>query len=179
MYALKMVEQLTISKTYKQPHYKMWFVIGVFIALIASSIAYNLNVFDHSQSSMQATLDESCDLHKGSCKSVFADGSSVSLLISPNTIPLLQRLQLRVEVQGISAKKVEIDFTGYEIDLGYNRPELKALNKTTFIGDAFLPLCTLSEMDWSAKVLLHTDKGLMMAPYKFHTVKKSTVYDLY
>ncbi len=175
-----MAGQLTIGKTFKQPHYKIWAVMIVFIAIIVASIAYKFKEFDRSQSNnMQATLDESCDLHNGPCKLTFADGSSVSLLISPNTIPLLQRLQLHVEVEGISVKKVEIDFTGYEIDLGYNRPELKAINKTTFMGDAFLPLCTLSEMDWSAKVLLHTDKGLMMAPYKFHTIKKSTVYDLY
>ena len=174
-----MAGQLSISKTFRQPHHKIWAVIAMFMALTTASIAYKFKVFDHSKSNMQATLDESCDLHNGPCKLMFADGGSVTLLISPNTIPLLQRLQLQVEVEGISVNKVEIDFTGYEIDLGYNRPVLKAVNSSTFVGDAFLPLCTLSEMDWSAKVLLHTNKGIMIAPYKFHTVKKSTVYDLY
>jgi hypothetical protein len=173
-----MEEKLIVDGTNKQSNYNIWTVVAILLLIVVALIAYKFKVSDSSQFIMQATMDESCDLHKGSCKLAFADGGSVSLLISPKTIPLLERLHVRVEVEGIPVSKVEIDFSGVGIDMGYNRPELKALTKTTFVSDAFLPVCTLSEMDWNAKVLLHTDKGLLMAPYKFNTIKKSTVYDL-
>ena len=173
-----MEEKLTIDGTNKQSNYNIWTVVAILLLIIVAAIGYKLKISDSSKAIMQATLDESCDLHKGSCKLAFADGGSVSLLISPNTIPLLERLHVRVEVEGIPVSKVEIDFSGIGIDMGYNRPVLKAITKTAFVSDAFLPVCTLSEMDWNAKVLLHTDKGLLVAPYKFYTIKESTVYDL-
>jgi hypothetical protein len=155
----------------------LWTFVVVLILLLFMAIGYKLNNTVSPHYAAEATLDSSCDLRKNTCKLILDDGSSISLEISPNKIPLLERLQVRVEMEGVSASKVEIDFTGVGIDMGYNRPELKAFSKTVFMSDAFLPVCTLTEMDWNAKVLLHTDKGLIMAPFQFHTIRKSTIYD--
>lgn len=172
-----MESSTSVDNTTEKRNRNIWTFVAVLTLLVFLGIGYKLKELVRPAYIAQASLDQSCDLRKTTCKLTLTDGSSVSLLISPNHIPLLERLQVNIEVEGISASKVEIDFTGIGINMGYNRPELKAITQTKFIGDAFLPVCTLAEMDWNAKVLLHTEKGLIMAPFKFHTTRKSTIYD--
>jgi len=57
------------------------------------------------------------------------------------------------------------------MEMGYNRPKLNAIDKINFKGQAILPVCVRSKMDWEARVLLKTDKGTIMAPFRFFTTK--------
>lgn len=118
-----------------------------------------------------AVLDESCDLRKGACTSNLPTGGKVTFSINPNDIPILRPLQLKVEIEGVEASKVDVDFIGIGMEMGYNRPTLKAVDKTHYSGRAILPVCVRSKMDWEARILLHTEKGTIMAPFRFFTFK--------
>ena len=76
-----------------------------------------------------------------------------------------------MSVDGVAVSNVEVDLTGMDMDMGYNRPKLKAQGNNQFLGKAIIPVCVRAKMDWEAKVLLQTDRGLIMAPFQFHTLK--------
>ena len=149
----------------------LWTIIAVLVLAILLVVSYKLNDFLKPSVTASAILDESCDLRKGACTSDLPTGGKITFSINPNDIPILRPLQLKVEVKDMEASKVEVDFIGIGMEMGYNRPKLKSLDKTHFSGRAILPVCVRTKMDWEARILLHTEKGLIMAPFRFFTLK--------
>jgi hypothetical protein len=120
---------------------------------------------------LTAPLDKSCDLRQGKCQSKLPNGGKVSFSITPKTIPILRPLALVVNIEGIEVSKVEVDFIGIGMDMGYNRSRLEKVDKNYFMGKAVIPVCVRSKMDWEARVLLYTEDGLIMVPFRFYTIK--------
>jgi hypothetical protein len=118
-----------------------------------------------------APLDKSCDLRQGECQSKLPDGGKVSFSITPKTIPILRPLALGVNIKGVKVSRVEVDFIGIGMDMGYNRSKLKKADTNYFTGRAVIPVCVRSKMDWEARVLLYTKNGLIMIPFRFYTIK--------
>jgi len=149
----------------------LWTIVALLTLVLLLSVSYKLKDMLKPGIAAKAELDESCDLRKGACHANLPGGGKVTFSITPNTIPILRPLQLNVKVEGVEVSKAEVDFTGIGMDMGYNRPKLEAVSKDQFLGKAILPVCVRSRMDWEAKVLLQTDHGLIMAPFRFYTVK--------
>lgn len=118
-----------------------------------------------------ASLNKDCDLRAGPCASKLPDGSVITLGIAPDDIPLVKPLALSVQVAGAEVKSVEVDFVGLGMDMGFNRPKLALDDAGTYRGQGMLPVCIRNAMEWEAKVLITTDKGIIAAPYRFITVK--------
>jgi len=150
---------------------KLWTIVAVLVLAILLAVSYKLKDFLKPSIMATAELDESCDLRKDVCISELPGGGKVSLSINPKDIPILRPLTLEVKTEGVDAETVEVDFIGIGMEMGYNRPKLGALDKTNFKGEAILPVCVRSKMDWEARVLLKTDKGIIMAPFRFFTTK--------
>ncbi len=151
--------------------FNLWTIIAVLVLAILLAVSYKLKDFLQPSVAITAALDESCDLRKGACTSTLPNGAKVTISISPNDIPILRPLELKVDIEGVQVSKVEVDFIGIGMEMGYNRPKLETENTSHFKGKAILPVCVRSKMDWEARVLLHTEKGLMMAPFRFFTLK--------
>lgn len=118
-----------------------------------------------------APLNPTCDLQRGPCRAVFAEGGEVRLDIAPRPIPILHPLRLRVETRDIAVDAVEVDFVGTDMDMGFNRVALRPGDGNTFIGDGMLPICAQTRMEWEARVMLHTPRGLWVAPFRFETMR--------
>jgi hypothetical protein len=116
-------------------------------------------------------VDESCDLRKGPCTSNLPHGGKVSFTINPNDIQILKPLILQVKTEGVEVSNVEVDFIGVGMEMGYNRSKLTEIEKKKYSGKGMLPVCSSERMDWEARVLLQTDDGLVVAPFRFHTIK--------
>lgn len=149
----------------------LWTTVALLALVLLLLISYKLKDMLRPIVAISVELDESCDLRKAACTSKLPNGGSVTLSISPNDIPILRPLQIDVKIDGEVVSEVSIDFTGIGMDMGYNRPKLQAISKTQFKGKAILPVCVRSKMEWEAKVLLQTDHGLIMAPFRFYTLK--------
>jgi len=156
--------------TEKKSNY-LWTIIAILVLAILLAVSYKLKDFLKPSITASAALDESCDLRKGACTSNLPTGGKVTFSIDPNDIPILRPLQLKVEMEGVEVSKVEVDFIGIGMEMGYNRPALTIVDKTHFSGRAILPVCVRAKMDWEARILLHTEKGLIMAPFRFFTLK--------
>ncbi len=117
-----------------------------------------------------APLDASCDLRAGPCTVVFSGGGRVSFDIDPRDIPVVKPLVLNVKLEGLAASSVEVDFQGTDMNMGFNRAPLQPAGADRFSGGGMLPVCVRYAMEWEAKVLLQTDRGLLAAPFRFITV---------
>ncbi len=115
-------------------------------------------------------VNTQCELNSSACTSELPQGGSISLNIEPRSIPLLKPLQLHVTTAGVDASKVEIDFVGVGMNMGYNRPSLKKTKAEVFEGETTLPVCVRRKMDWEAQVLIHTSEGIIKVPFQFYTL---------
>ena len=149
----------------------LWTTVALLALVLLLVVSYKLKDMLKPTVAASADLDESCDLRKAPCTSKLPGGGSVTFSISPKEIPILRPLKIDVKYEGVEVSGVEVDFTGIGMDMGYNRPKLEPITKNQFKGKAILPVCVRSKMDWEAKVLLETDRGLLMAPFKFFTKK--------
>ncbi|MDP2784930.1 MAG: hypothetical protein Q8O38_10125 [Sulfurimicrobium sp.] len=150
-------------------------LIAAIIALvvaIGAAMGAKLWLRPNPANTLSVALNTGCDLHAGPCASVIPGGGRIELSIEPRPIPLLHPLRIVVRVEGLDARKVEIDFTGVDMNMGYNRPELKPENGNRFTGQSTLPVCITGRMEWQAAVLVTTDKTRVVAPFRFVTTYK-------
>lgn len=148
----------------------LWTIIAVLIFIILIIVGYKYKASIEPDIAAIAALDKSCDLRKGSCRSELPQGGKLTFSINPNNIPVLKPLVLNVTIEGVSVSKVEVDFVGVDMDMGYNRSTMDKIDNRHFTGTAVIPVCVRSRMDWKASVLLSTDHGLIMAPFTFYTI---------
>ena len=87
--------------------------------------------------------------------------------ITPRPIPLLKPLELQVSFNGGAVRKVEVDFTGVNMAMGYNRWQLARSGDNRFSAQATLPVCSSGEMVWEATVLVDTGDSVLAIPFRF------------
>ena len=154
----------------KKGNTALWTVIGLLLLALCAVAAYKIWPLLHPEIAATAPLDPQCDLRAGPCTGVFADGGKVSFSISPEEIPVVKPLRFEVRLEGVEARDVEVDFQGVDMNMGYNRARLKPSGKGRFSGTGMLPVCVRYAMEWEARVLLLTDRGVLAAPFRFITV---------
>ncbi|MER2518468.1 MAG: hypothetical protein ABTR92_19085 [Candidatus Accumulibacter phosphatis] len=112
-----------------------------------------------------------CNLNQQSCTAALPDGGQLEFSIEPRPVPALKPLQLQATVSGGEVRRVEVDFAGTEMKMGYNRPQLTSepSNSQHFSGVASLPVCITGSMEWDATVLVDTGKALVAVPFRFQT----------
>ena len=110
-----------------------------------------------------------CDLHKRACVATWPQGGRLEISITPRPIPLLQALRVEVTVSGVKPTKVEVDFAGESMNMGYNRSELAAVGPGRYAGETSLPVCVSGSMAWVATVIVETAGQRIAVPYRFET----------
>lgn len=116
-----------------------------------------------------AASEADCDLHQGPCRRTFADGSTVTLSMTPRPIEMMEPIALLVETQGIEPWSVAVDFQGVDMNMGYNRPDLEQEKPGRFTGSTMLPVCVRDRMEWRIEVMVRTADGIRTAPYHLVT----------
>ena len=124
----------------------------------------------YNQPGLPQTIDGmDCDLNLGACD-VETDRGRVTLTITPRPILPLKPLQVVVTLQGFEAEKVELFFTGVDVDMGRLYYPLRQVGKGLFKGRASLSICAQSRMIWQALVIID---GTLQLPFRFETEFKS------
>jgi hypothetical protein len=147
----------------------LWWLVGLLLISVAAAALYKVMPLLDPPLAAVAPLDPACDLRSAPCVSALPGGGQVELEVQPRRIPVVRPLRLTVRVRGLEARRVEVDFTGVDMNMGYNRPELRRVEHGHFAGTAMLPVCVRARMTWEARVLLHTADGLLAAPFRFDT----------
>jgi hypothetical protein len=108
-----------------------------------------------------------CNLNTGPCSINLPDGGKVEVAIDPRPIPALKPLRLLAIANGARIEKIEIDFAGVDMKMGYNRPQLESLGDGRFAGQGSLPVCITGKMPWEATVLIEIGRTVIAAPFRF------------
>ncbi len=153
----------------------LWLLAGLLALVMISIVIYKLWPQLNPELTAVAAIDLECDLRAGPCVGSLPGGGEISFAIEPRDIPLLKPLQLDVELKGIAASSVEVDFVGLGMQMGFNRSQLQADGGNRFSGSGVLPVCIRDAMEWEAKVMVRTDKGIVAAPFRFITIKQGAV----
>jgi hypothetical protein len=114
-----------------------------------------------------------CDLAKQACVATLPDGGQLEFSIDPRPIPALKPLKLQASTKGSDVRKIEVDFAGTEMKMGYNRPLLTndgAQNGQSgrFSGQGVLPICITGTMAYDVTVLVETSKALVAVPFRIN-----------
>jgi hypothetical protein len=72
-----------------------------------------------------------------------------------------------VEIDGMAAEKVSVDFAGVSMNMGFNRPALERTTSWRFSGQAILPVCVTGRMTWQATVLVESGRQRIAIPFRF------------
>lgn len=111
----------------------------------------------------------SCNPSAQDCTVPLPHGGQLRLSITPRPIRALQKLSIEVKMTGVKAERVEIDFDGADMSMGYNRPVLSG-NGEDFSGQVILPVCITGTMTWTATVVATTGKEQIAAPFHFELI---------
>ena len=112
-------------------------------------------------------VDSSCDVHTSTCEARFNNGGRLLFSMSPKPIKPLVPLDLQVQLSNLEAQQVLVDFKGIGIEMGFYRPELNRNKDGNYSGVGSLSVCTLDKMLWQATVIVKTENGAMIAPFRF------------
>jgi len=107
-----------------------------------------------------------CKLQQGPCAAVLPDGERIELALLPRPIPVLAPLRVEVGIVGFAANRVEVDFAGETMNMGYNRTLLASIGGGLHAGGATLPVCITGSMDWIVTVLVETDRRRIAVPFR-------------
>lgn len=116
-------------------------------------------------------LIEDCDLHQQTCQAQQGN-STASLSILPQPIPLAKPFQIEVQLNNLKAQSLELDISGINMYMGYNRVTLKAdpAQPGRFTGSSMLAFCTNEMMEWQISLLLQQADGTQLQiPFKLVT----------
>jgi hypothetical protein len=136
------------------------------LALLAV-VGYKLSPLLLPKSDLTLTPEPGCDLHRSACAARLPDGGHIEFSITPRPIPMVQPFQIDVTASGTDIRKVDVDFAGATMNMGYNRPALAQSGPGHFTGQANLPVCVTGRMTWKATVMLETDRQRIAVPILF------------
>lgn len=148
-----------------------WLYVTIVILLIPMAVTVYLSLDDRDVDATAAP-DAACNLHHGPCHAIFPQGGKVSLSITPRPITALKPLRIRVQTQGIDAQSIKVDFRGVNMNMGYNRPQLKQVAAGQYAGNWVLASCGLERMIWEATVIIETPGQKLAAPFPLVTSRQ-------
>lgn len=114
----------------------------------------------------EANADPGCDLNRGPCGAGLPEGGRLTLSIGPRPVPVLVPLALEAAIDGLAADRIEVDFSGESMNMGYNRVALSSLGENRYAGSASLPVCISGGMTWVVTVLVESGRRRIAVRYR-------------
>lgn len=143
--------------------------IGFLLIALVVVVGYKLSPLLALKTDLVVQPDPSCDLQRASCGVALPAGGDMVLDLGSRPVPLAQPFRVEVNVRNATVDRVEIDFSGIEMNMGINRLALPAVAPGRFIGEITLPVCITGQMEWQATVLLAQAGQRVAVPFRFMT----------
>ena len=130
-------------------------------------VGYKISPLLLAKADLTITPAAGCELNTQACGAELPGGGRIELSIAPRPIPVVKPLQISVKTSGIAAEKIEIDFSGLSMNMGYNRQTLLADGQGRYTGGAMLPVCITGRMVWQATLIVDSGRQRIAVPYLF------------
>lgn len=137
--------------------------------ILLGVIGYKLSPLLLPRADVAVQPEPGCDLHRGDCTVALPEGGRLRFVITPRPIPVTVPLAVSVEIAGMAADKVAVDFAGVDMSMGFNRQVLSAAGSGKFAGSAVLPVCVTGRMLWQATVLVEQGGRRIAVPFRFES----------
>lgn len=145
-------------------------VIGKYFLLNSSSVPDNDKSAQLPQ--IELSLQEPCQLREAACIARDNAGHSVRFSISPNTIPLMQDLQVTAETSGLqTVHSARLTVEGVNMFMGYQYADMQSDSTGKLNGKLILPVCTMEKMQWKADLEINIGTAILTASFPFETVR--------
>ena len=142
--------------------------LAIVLALAClAALGYKLSPLRPADAGQTIAPLAGCDLNAQTCAAELPGGGRIALSITPRPIPVVKPLQVRAHLSGIAVDKLEIDFAGVSMDMGYQRQQLVADGHGSFSGEAMLPVCVTGRMTWQATLLIDSGRQRFAVPFRF------------
>jgi hypothetical protein len=135
--------------------------------ILVGVIGYKLSPLLMPKADVIANPDPACDLHQTACAASLPEGGKIRFSLMPRPIPVVTPLEMQVDIEGVTADRVAVDFAGVSMNMGFNRPMLAPIGAGRFSGQATLPVCVTGRMTWQATVLVETGRTRIAVPFRF------------
>ncbi|HLO63800.1 MAG TPA: hypothetical protein VK165_12650 [Azonexus sp.] len=142
-------------------------LIGIELIALVVVVGYKLSPLLLPKADVTVFPDPACNLQKQACAVKLPSGGEVELSMGAKPIPLVKPFEVQVAASGFSPSRVEVDFTGIDMNMGLNRPELAKRGDGRFSGEVTLPVCITGHMDWQATLLIESGNERIAVPYRF------------
>lgn len=110
-----------------------------------------------------------CRLDHGVCRVHPDADTSIALTVAPRPVPAGTPFVATAVVEGLTARSVELEFEGTDMNMGLFRQALAARSPGTFESDVTLPLCATGAMRWQARLIVRTESGTLVVPFDLTT----------
>ncbi len=147
----------------------LWGVVAILVVVLTAVVGYRRLFTSPDAAVLHAISASGCDLNKGACAASLQGRGDVRFSVEPRPIPLVKPITLSVRTSVADIASVDVEFTGADMDMGYNRFHLERTADGVYAGEAMLPVCVRSRMTWQAKIILQTADEAIVATYLFDT----------
>lgn len=130
-------------------------------------IGYKLSPLLLAKADVTLAAISGCDLNHSACTADLPGGGRVELAITPRPVPLVKPLQIVASISGVAADRVDIDFSGQSMDMGYKRQTLSADGQGRYRGETMLPVCVSGRMVWQATLIIESRRQRIAVPFLF------------
>lgn len=142
-------------------------LIGIELIILVVVIGYKMSPVLLPKADVTVQPDPVCNLQRESCSVSLPAGGTLELSMGQHPIPMVKPFSLQVKASGFTPDRVEIDLAGVDMNMGYNRQELKSIGEGRFETEMTLPVCITGQMDWQATVLVERGSERIAIPYRF------------
>lgn len=144
-------------------------VVSILILVLASMIVYEAMNVNRVEDFKITMIDSApCNLHKEDCTVTVPKLGEAIFKLNPKPINMNKSLKMEVETKFDDDVDVWVDFLGIEMEMGFNRTKLKAIDQN-YRAEGFLPTCTQKEMTWKTTLLIKKGEDTFGYEYKFIT----------
>jgi hypothetical protein len=144
-------------------------LIGLELIALVVVVGYKLSPMLLPKADVTIQPDPVCNLQREACSVFLPSGGKVLLSMGTRPVPLVKPFEVQVTTSGFSPARVEVDFAGIDMNMGFNRPQLAARGEGRYAAEVTLPVCITGHMDWQATVLVETGGERVAIPYRFAT----------
>ena len=141
-------------------------LIGILLIALVVVVGYKLSPMLLPKVDVTVQPDSSCDLQQQACTVKLPNGGEVTLAMGTRPVPMVKPFEVQVTTSGFTPGRIDIDFAGVDMNMGYNRPELLARGNGRFTTGATLPVCITGLMDWQVTLLIERGSESIAIPFR-------------
>ena len=149
----------------------LWGAVAVLAVAVAGVFGYKLLwPLLNPEVVAEAPLDNECQLQEGACTARLPEGGSLTFSIRPRPVYAMQELNLEARYEGMEVYGMEVDFSGVDMNMGFNRFPMEEAGPGRYTGSAVLPVCIRDRMAWDVTVYVRTGDGRVVFPFRVETI---------